>query len=156
MTRLLLALGAVLGAVMLAACATPGGGTAGPGQGAVSSGPFPTPVPTSGGLPPAMQPTTLQPDPRAVDLRPARWTRTDGTGRHVTVYFTISGRPACSVLGRVEVAETAQTVTVTLLLGRLPDVDCSGPQPMLAAEVTTIVTLNEPLGTRQVRDGAPG
>jgi len=36
----------------------------------------------------------------------------------------------------------------------LPDADCTGPQPQLAAAMMTVVTLSEPLGARQVRDGS--
>jgi hypothetical protein len=157
MMRLVLALGAVLGTVLtMTACGTPNGNAndtgASPGGGVVSTGPLPTPS----GLPPAIQPNQVQPDNRAVELRPVRWDRTEGTGRQLTVHFTLTGRPGCQVLGRVDLVEAAQAVTVTLHLGRLPDVDCRGIQPLLAAPATTVVTLREPVGTRTVRDGAAG
>jgi hypothetical protein len=103
-----------------------------------------------------MHPNQVRPDSHAVDLRPVRWTRVDPAGRELTVYFTTSGRHECGVLGRVDVVETAQAITVTLLVGRLPNVDCGGAQPMLAAANMTVVTLAEPVGHRRVRDGAPG
>jgi hypothetical protein len=155
----LLTLCAVLGGLLSAsACGTPsrsadngGSGTIGstPGGGISSSV-----TPASGGLPPAMRPNPAQPDSRAVDLKPVRWTSADPAGKEITVNFTTTGRAECNVLGRVDVVETAQAVTVTLLLGRLPNVDCGGAQPQLAASNATVVTLREPVGTRPVRDGA--
>jgi hypothetical protein len=107
------------------------------------------------GFPPAMRPNQASPDGRAVDLRPVRFDRTEaGPGRELIVHYTVTGRPQCNVLGQVHVAETSAAVRVTLLLGRLPGTNCSGPQLQLAAPMMTIVTLREPLGARQVRDGS--
>lgn len=106
-------------------------------------------------LPPAMRPNEARPDARVVGLRPVPWTRVQAApGRQVRVYYTITGRGDCAALGRVDVAETTTTVTVTVRVGRLPDADCAGPQPQLAASMTTVVTLARPLGTRTVKDGA--
>ncbi len=157
--------GALLGLAMtLAACGSAqSGGAAGgtPGRnglpsnngGAVGSTPtFSRPAST--GLPPAMQPNRLNPDARAVDLHAVRWQRAESSGRLLTVHLTITGRPECSTLGRVEVAESATTVTVRVLVGRLPGVDCSGAQPQLAAPATVVVTLARDLGGRAVVDGS--
>ena len=97
----------------------------------------------------------MRPDSGAVDLQPVRWDRaTAGAGRDLDIHYTITGRAECHTLGRVDVAETAQSVTVTLRIGRLPTANCGGPQPMIAMTGVTTVTLGAPLGTRAVRDGA--
>ncbi|MEP7331868.1 MAG: hypothetical protein ABI692_07235 [Terracoccus sp.] len=157
--------GALLGlALTLAACGSVhSGGSAGetPGRngppsnngGAVGSTPTFS-KPASTGLPPAMQPNRLNPDARAVDLRAVRWQRAESSGRLLTVHFAITGRPECFTLGRVEVAESATAVTVRVLVGRLPGVDCSGAQPQLAAPATVVVTLARDLGGRAVVDGS--
>ena len=106
------------------------------------------------GLPPAMRPNVVHPDGRATDLRPQRWDRAaPAAGNQVQVYYTVGGRPDCATLGRVDVTETARTVTVTLLVGRLPTADCV-TQPALATPMMTTVTLSAPLGDRSVHDGA--
>lgn len=110
--------------------------------------------PDSGG-PPATKPNQASPDSRAVGLRPVRFDRAAaGAGRELIVHYTITGKPQCNMLGQVQVAETATEVRVTLMLGRAPGADCTGPQPQLAASMMTVVTLGEPLGTRQIRDGS--
>jgi hypothetical protein len=140
-----------LGTLLTAmACGTPSQGSGGDRGDEISSSVTPRPT----GLPSAMRPNQVQPDSRAVDLRPVRWNRVDPAGRQLTVHFTTTGRGGCRVLGRVDLVETAQTVTVTLLVGRLPNADCGGAQPQLAAPTTTVVTLGQPLGRRPVRDGA--
>jgi hypothetical protein len=106
------------------------------------------------GSPPATSPNQASPDARAVDLRPVRFDRAQaGAGRELIVHYTVTGKPQCNVLGQVRVAETTAEVRVTLMLGRQPGADCTGPQPQLAAPMMTIVTLSKPLGTRQIRDG---
>lgn len=128
-----------------------------PAPGVISSTVVGRPHPDASGLPPAMRPNVATPDARVADLRAVRWDRAAaGAGRALQVHYTISGRGDCAALGRVDVAETPQEVTVTVLLGRLPQADCDGPQPQLAASMQTVVTLAEPLGTRTVRDGAAG
>jgi hypothetical protein len=144
--RLSVALGLL---VMTASCAAPsksGGGD--PGQISSSA----TMAPTA---PPPTLPNRAEPDKRAVDLRPVRWTRAEaGAGRQLQVHYTITGRGECSVLGRVDVVETKAAITVTVLLGRLPSADCGGAQQQIAAPVVTVVTLRDPMGSRGVRDGA--
>jgi hypothetical protein len=106
------------------------------------------------GTSPATRPNEATPNAQAVDLRPTRWDRVTADGRRLTVHYTATGLAACHALGRVDVKETPRTITVTLHVGKLPGADCSGPQPQLAAPTTTVVTLKEPVGTRQVSDGA--
>ena len=157
--------GAVLSlALALAACGSDhSGGAAGatpsrngpPSASGGSVGSTPTASkPASTRLPPAMQPNRLEPDARAVDLRAVRWQRAESSGRLLTVYFTTTGRPECATLGRVEVVESATAVTVSVFVGRLPDSDCSGGQPQLAAPATVVVNLARDLGGRAVVDGS--
>lgn len=111
--------------------------------------------PDPSNLPLAMRPNLTVPDPRAVGLAPTPWARSaPAGGRELRIEYAIGGRVDCATLGRVEVTETSREVTVTLLVGRLPGADCAGPQPGLAAVMSTMVTLKAPLGARTVRDGA--
>lgn len=105
--------------------------------------------------PPPTGANQVSPDPRAVDLRPVPFDGAQaGAGRELVVHYTITGRPQCSMLGKVKVAETATEVQVTLMVGRQLGADCHGPQPQLAAPMVTVVTLSAPLGTRHIRDGS--
>lgn len=146
-----LRLGVALGLLFTAAaCAGPNAGTSADPSDQISSTTLPAPT----GPPPTLANAT-QPDRRAVDLRPVRWTRAEGEGgRRLDIHYATTGKGECNILGRVDVAETEQAVTVTVLLGRLPGTDCSGAQPQIAAPAVTVVTLPNSLGTRTVRDGA--
>jgi len=128
------------------------GGTVHPGNGSSDVASTTLPIPTGGA------PTGLNhavPDPSVVDLRKTRFDRvTAGTGDELVVQYTAGGKADCAKLGRVDVAESADAVTVTVHLGRLPAAQCGGEQPMIAASFETTVTLKAPLGSRQVRDGA--
>jgi hypothetical protein len=102
-----------------------------------------------------MRPNEVAPEP-AVDLRPVRWTRAepiDGE-RRLRIYATLTGGPPCAVVGRVDVRETADAVTVTLWVGRRPDARCSGPQRAVGFPIAVAVDLRAPLGRRAIRDGA--
>ncbi|MFC0543096.1 hypothetical protein [Kutzneria chonburiensis] len=129
-----------------------GCGSVHPGNGSSDVSSTNLPMPTGGA------PTGLNhavPDPSVVDLRKTRFDRvTAGTGTDLVVQYTAGGKADCAKLGRVDVAETADAVTVTVQLGRLPTAQCGGEQPMIAASFETTVTLKSPLGGRQVRDGA--
>ncbi|EWM09810.1 hypothetical protein [Kutzneria sp. 744] len=140
--------GAALGLLLLLACC----GTAQPGSGngAVTSTSLPMPT---GDFPTGLNHAT--PDPTVVELRPTRFDRaTAGDGDNLVVQYTAGGRAECAKLGRVDVAETDDAVTVTVRLGQAPGAKCGGEQPMIAATFETTVTLKAPLGARQVRDGA--
>jgi hypothetical protein len=157
--RLSLALGFLLTAAACASQSSGAGGNSGTsanGDGAANSGAATSssilPKPTGG---PPIQANQAAVDARAVNLRPVKWTRAEaGPGHQLLVHYTVTGRADCSLLGRVDTAETADAVTVTVFLGHAPGTDCSGVQPMLAAEFVTTVTLREPLGARTVKDGA--
>jgi hypothetical protein len=134
--------------LLMASCGT----VAQPGNGSSDTTSTNLPMPTGGA------PTGLNhagPDPSVVDLRKTRFDRaTAGTGNELVVRYTAGGRADCAKLGRVDVAESADAVTVTVQLGRLPAAQCGGEQPMIAASFETTVTLKAPLGSRPVRDGS--
>ena len=105
--------------------------------------------------PSVTQPNQAQPDSRAIKLRPIHWSKAEaGDGRQLYLDYTIAGIAECSTLGRIDATETASSVTITLLVGQLPNANCGGAQPQLAASFVTSITLQEPLGKRPVRDGA--
>lgn len=141
----------------LAACVQSAGGDANqaepgaPGSGVVSSGPLP-PSSTS---PEPSTPNVVSPEP-AVELHRERWTSVEPVGgtREVLVHGALTGGPPCAVLGRVEVAESRDQVTITLWVGRREGAKCDGPQPEIAYPFVTRVALAAPLGEREVRDGA--
>jgi hypothetical protein len=62
------------------------------------------------------------------------------------------GVPECEPVGRVDVQETATTVTITLYTGRPP----GEPQACIAIALyqELIVELSAPLGSRTIVDGA--
>jgi len=103
--------------------------------------------------PPSTRPNEVTPE-AAVDLRKVPWTRVEPGPDALRVYATLTGGPPCAVLGRVDVKETADAVTVTLWVGKRPGADCSGPQTGLGYPIATTVDLKAPLGQREVRDGA--
>jgi hypothetical protein len=110
-------------------------------------------TPPSG--PPPTAANTAQPDSRVVDARPIPWTSVQaGPDRQLLVHYTVGGPVECSTLRRIDLIETTDAVTVTVLVGRLPDAHCGGPQIEIAAAFVTTVTLREPLGTRVTHDGA--
>lgn len=106
-------------------------------------------------LPPSMRPNEVAPEP-AVDLDAERWTSVESSGdsRRLRIHATLSGGPPCAVLGRVDVRETAEDVTVTLFVGRRADADCDGPRRAIGFPIVVAVDLKEPLGGRAIRDGA--
>ena len=140
----------------VAACAQSSGGNGGqaepgaPGSGVVSSGP----LPPSSASPVVPTPNVVSPEP-AVDLHRHRWTSVDpvsGT-RDVLVHGVLTGGPPCAVVGRVEVAETRDRVTITVWVGRRAEATGDGPQPQIAYPFVTRVGPAAPLGGRAGRDG---
>jgi hypothetical protein len=129
-----------------------GCGTVHPGNGGSDTTSTNLPMPT-GDAPTGLN--KASPDPTVVDLRKSRFDRvTAGDGAELVVQYTAGGKADCAKLGRVDVAESDDAVTVTVRLGRLPAAQCGGAQPMIAASFETTVTLKVPLGSRTVRDGA--
>jgi hypothetical protein len=128
--------------------------------------PPPTPAPdtpVSTVVPPTAPPTTVapglgqpkrvQPVPGATDLRKQTFQSAAAAGVQSLAVRVWIGVEPCYVLGRVDVTETAERVTVTLWTG-------SGPGSagmaciQMAAYYEVVVQLQAPLGTRTVIDGA--
>jgi len=144
----------LLGLLVLTACAD----AAGSGSGSSDLPPVSSttvPGPEQQSPPAALQPNRLSPE-TALDLRRQRWTRVvpDAEGRRLEVQATFTGGPPCTVLGRVDVAENADAVTITLWVGRRPNAECGPAQAQLAMPIVTTVELKERLGSRAVHDGA--
>ena len=117
--------------------------------GVVSSGPLPPPS----GDPGAPNPVTPEP---VRDARKHAFTRAEAVpgGSAVRVEGLLTPGPPCAVIGRADVVETANQVTITLWVGPRPDADCDGPQKMTQFPFVIDVELREPLGGRTVIDGA--
>ncbi|HXF56429.1 MAG TPA: hypothetical protein VNO34_02410 [Actinomycetota bacterium] len=147
--RTLFAVVGLTGVALLASCAGLAG-PAGPGSGDPSESPVsgtPTEEPT------VVEPTPLlvEPRPGLVQVRARPWDRVEVVDpRALLVYFT-SGVEACYGVARVDVRYGPEAVTVTLFEGRAPgDRVCIE----LAVEKVVRVGLEEPLGDREVVDGA--
>ena len=101
---------------------------------------------------PVPDPQTVEPDPRAVDLRARPYdTATIGDDRRTIAIDFVSGVEPCYVLGKVTVVETDGAVTITLFEGHLEtddDVACID----IGVSKRTVVTLDEPLGGRDIVD----
>ena len=103
---------------------------------------------------PLPEPDVVEPNPDAVDLRarPFDAATAGDDGRTIAIDF-VSGVEPCYVLGRIDVDEGPRAVTITLLEGHLPsddDVACIE----IGVFKRTTVTLDEPLGDREIVDGA--
>jgi hypothetical protein len=113
----------------------------------------PPTTPPATTLPGGGQPKRVEPVAGATDLRKHVFQSASATGpQSVGVRFW-NGVEPCYVLGRVDVAETASSVTITLWTGTGPaaaGVACI----QVAAYYEVIVQLQGPLGTRTVIDGA--
>jgi hypothetical protein len=140
----------IVAVVVLVGCAGPDRPLGPDPSGVVSSGPM-SASPTGS----AAAANEVVPE-AAVDLVRAPWQRVEPVpgSAEVLVHGTLSGGPPCAVLGRVDLTETAGSVTVTVWAGRRPGADCAGPQPELGYPYVTRVRLASPLGSRTVRDGA--
>jgi hypothetical protein len=103
-------------------------------------------------VPPVSSP--VEPMPGMAGVRARGWDTADvsADGQRVTISF-VSGIEPCAVLDHVDVAYGANTVTVTLFEGHDPD---AGDVACIDIGVFKSVTvdLTEPLGDREVRDGA--
>jgi hypothetical protein len=102
------------------------------------------------------QPVLVAPRAGLAGLRPHPFEEATpiGDGRTLRVRFW-GGVAPCFVLGRAELLERADAVTVTLFAGSdpaRPDAVCIE----LAVLMATDVRLSAPLGGRLVRDGAAG
>jgi hypothetical protein len=110
----------------------------------------PTTVPPEGST--GSSPRRVTANPSAVDLRPRPFDSAEVYGSSSVVVRFWGGLPECEPIGRVNVEETATTVTITLYTGRPP----GEPQACIAIAVyqELIVELSAPLGSRTIVDGA--
>ena len=91
-------------------------------------------------------------NPSAVDLRPRPFESAEAYGSSSVAVRFWGGLPECEPIGRVDVQETATSVTITLYTGRPP----GEPQACVAIAVyqELIVELSAPLAGRTIVDGA--
>ncbi len=107
-----------------------------------------TTVPPGGG-----QPRRVEPVPGATELRKHVFQSWTAAGAQSLAVRFWNGVEPCYVLGRVDVTETADKVTITLWTGLGPG--ASGMACIqMAAYYEVIVQLQAPLGARSVVDGA--
>lgn len=132
-----------------------------PTTGPAAAGPTSTtrsgviPVATPPGLPgPASGATRVQVVPEAVDLRARPFESAEAIADRTVAVRFYSGVAPCEVVGRADVSETADAVTITLYGGRDPrpgdDVACI----MIAVYNELLVPLSNPLAGRPIVDGA--
>ncbi len=128
--------------LLVAAC----GGVVAP----TTSGPE-TPVSAPPGTGTTPEPEPVIPKPGTLNPRPVQfdsWEQLDDDT--IRVHYTTGVEP-CYVLDRVELDETADSVTITLFIG-------SGQEGVACIEIAmlafTDVDLAEPLGNRSVVDGS--
>ena len=104
----------------------------------------------------APQPVLVVPRPGLAELRPHPFEEATPIGDGTTLRVRFWGGVApCFVLGRAELEERADSVTVTLFAGSdpaRPDAVCIE----IALLMATDLRLAAPLGGRPVRDGAAG
>lgn len=156
----------------------PTGGSSGPSTGGSSDGQMPvdpiaikpcgeltdgsgpdgtvsyTPCPGDGSSYPTPVPTPLEPTPGMDHVHPRGWDASavsdDGTAVTLTYY---TGVAPCSMLDHVDVTYGTDTITITVFEGSDPDakdVACID----IAMLASTTVRLDQPLGGRQIVDGA--
>ena len=102
--------------------------------------------------PPELDVVEQNPDAVNLRARPFDTATVGADGRTITIDF-VSGVEPCYVLGRIDVDEGPRAVTITLHEGNLPsdgDVACID----IGVFKRTTVTLDEPLGEREIVDGA--
>jgi hypothetical protein len=143
--------------LVLAACGSPAA------EGSARSSPTPSPdrdepvssdpgVPGRNGSGPGYEIVEPRPGMHDVRARPFERVKPSEDGRRLTVIFW-SGIEPCNVLDRVEVEETAGSVTITLYEGSAPAARNTACIE-IAVKKAVEVELDEPLGGRKVVDGA--
>jgi hypothetical protein len=113
-----------------------------------------TPCPGDDSSYPPPVPTPLEPTPGMDGVHPRSWdtSTVSDDGKSVTLIF-YTGVAPCTVLDHVDVKYGTDTVTITLFEGSDPsskDTACID----IAMLVSTTVRLDQPLGDRQIVDGA--
>ena len=113
----------------------------------------PPTIPSTTIAPGGGQPKRVEPVPGATDLRRHPFQAAAPAGAQSVAVRFWNGVEPCYVLGRVDVTETAEKVTITLWTGLGPGAAGTACIQM-AAYYEVIVPLQAPLGTRAVVDGA--
>lgn len=111
------------------------------------------PAPSTTVAPGPAQPQRVEPVPGATDLRKQAFQSTAPAGAQSLAVRFWNGVEPCYVLGRVDVTETTDKVTVTLWTGTGPGAAGMACIQM-AGYYEVIVRLQAPLGGRTVVDGA--
>ena len=73
--------------------------------------------------------------------------------RRLRVGFTLPADPSCHLLRRVELVESADAVSITLI-GAIDDDPAAGACPEEPRRVTTEIDLAAPIGDRTLLDGS--
>jgi hypothetical protein len=115
--------------------------------------PVSTVVPPTTVVPGGGQPRRVEPVAGATNLRKHVFQSAAAAGAQSVAVRFWNGVEPCYVLGRVDVAETAGTVTITLWTGSGPGA-AGAACIQIAAHYEVLVQLQAPLGTRTVVDGA--
>lgn len=117
-----------------------------------------TPSPCDDGAacdPPASRWRRVEPRPGMAGVHPIGFHRAHPDGERAVLVRFYSGVEPCAVLDHVDVAYGRKAITVTLFEGHEP-----GSEADVCIEVAEAkevrVPLDEPLGGRDIRDGAPG
>jgi hypothetical protein len=137
-------------AILLAGCARlsegrPGAAPTGP-DAPVTSTPVDPDEPV-----PAPSPRVVEPRDDLVDVHPQRWDRARVLDDRTVLLVFYGGVEACYGVDRVDVGYGADEVTMTLFTGRVPGADvCIELAELQGVEVA----LQEPLGDREIADGA--
>jgi hypothetical protein len=144
MMRLLISL--TVAALVLAGCGTRSARPAAPEpespvtSSPVSPGPVPSPTPR-----------LLEPEPGLVQVRPQPWDSSEVLGPRTVQVAFIGGVEECYGLDRVEVRERPERVEITVFVGWKPEAEvCIDLGEFQAARVT----LDEPVGDREIVDGS--
>jgi hypothetical protein len=143
---------AAIAGVVLAACGALGSDTARPGAPAPDSPVTASPVDPNSPIP-SPTPKLVEPQAGLTDVRPQPWESVEPLGPRTLQVAFYSGVHECYGVDRVEVDYRSKVVAVTLFIGRVP-----GNQVCVEiAEYQAVeVELDEPLGGREIVDGAAG
>ncbi len=113
----------------------------------------PAPTTTIQGAPPGGNPQRVEVTPGATSLRKHVFESAFASGASSVAVRFWDGVEPCSVVGRVDVAESADRVTITLWTGTGPGAEAMSCIA-LAVYKEVVVSLSAPLGGRTIVDGA--
>lgn len=134
-------------ALLLVGCAGRGGPGAQPGPGEPTSTVLPSPT----GPIPEPSPSIVRPREGLVDPRPVALEGIEPLEPDRLLATFYGGVEECYGVARVDVEETSDTVTITVYEGHVPEAEVCIDIALLKG---VVVTLEAPLGDREVVDGA--